>query len=131
MDMVGSTDGFCRIFIIKSDGNIIFPTQIIEKNEFRTQTIHENNNPIWNYDGVIEFSFLEREIDLWKLGTEVWDEDTASSDLIGKGEVNLKKLLNKPGKKIKFEIELSDNKQKKIENTSLNLEITFEIEKNK
>ena len=132
MDMVGESDCFCRVSLSRvskpNSETLSFPTELIPKFSFKTPTIGNCSNPVWNFTEKINFDFPEIEIKNLLLSFEILDEDVdGSADNIGRFDMGLEKIiLQKKGKIVKKEIELFDLKGTKIEGAGAKIEIVFE-----
>lgn len=132
MDMVGESDCFCKVSlnrVSKPNGDVLsFPTELISNFSFRTPTIGNCSNPVWNFTEKINFDFPEAEIKNLLLSFEILDEDIdGSAENIGKLDIGVEKIiLQKKGKIFQKDIELFDEKGKKIEGAGVMVEIVFE-----
>lgn len=131
MDMVGDSDCFCRVSLNRvskpSNEVLSFPTELIPNLSFRTPTIGNCSNPVWNFTETINFDFPETEISNLVLSFEILDEDAdGSAENIGRFDLGVEKFLQKKGKIVKKEMELLDLKGRKIDGAGTKVEIVFE-----
>ena len=114
-DLVGASDPFCQFKLEKANPQMLATTYI-----------NNNNDPVWNHTDQMKLYLPENDYAALSANLEVWDYDDFGKELIGKCVVELgKTIIANPGKPIRVDYDLVDEKQKPVKNAKVTLEMTW------
>lgn len=88
-----------------------------------TTTIIDNNNPIWDFKQELNISFLKSNLENYKILVRVYDKDLENDEFIGKVDIPLIHICQKPNKLHNNIYDLVDEQGNQVAHAQIEIEL--------